>query len=125
MRLAWTVFTIFVFFDTTQNIGSNAIRASGRQKLGAFITGIAYWTLGIPVTCVLVFWQTWGIMGIWVGPTLAVLFNTVAYQIIVKSINWTELIREAEKGRADAKKVQVEEENEQIEDGFKKTNSLN
>lgn len=103
MKLAWTVFTIFVFFDTTQNVGSSAIRASGRQRLGAFITGLAYWAIGIPVTCMLVFWQTWGITGIWVGPTLAVMFNTVAYQIIVKQTNWTELIREAEKERADAK----------------------
>lgn len=30
MRLAWTIFTIFVFFDTTQFIGTSAIRASGR-----------------------------------------------------------------------------------------------
>lgn len=76
----------------------------------------------------LVFWQTWGIMGIWIGPTLAVLFNTVAYQIMVKSTNWSELIRESEQGRAKAKveEAKVEEGDDmQTEDGFKKANSLN
>lgn len=56
MRLAWAIFTIFCFFDTTQTIGTNTIRASGRQRLGACITVSAYWALGIPVTCMLVFW---------------------------------------------------------------------
>ena len=56
MRLAWVVFMVFVFFDTTQGIGSSAIRASGKQSVGALITGLAYWALGIPVTCALVFW---------------------------------------------------------------------
>jgi MATE family multidrug resistance protein len=56
MRLAWGIFMVFVFFDTTQGIGSSAIRASGKQGMGALITGIAYWGLGIPVSCLLVFW---------------------------------------------------------------------
>lgn len=60
MRAAWLVFLIFVFFDTTQGIGSSAIRASGKQKMGSFITGLAYWAIGIPLTCMLVFWQTLG-----------------------------------------------------------------
>ena len=55
--------------------------------MGAFITGVAYWALGIPLTCLLVFWKTHGIRGIWVGPTVAVLFNTIAYQIIVKKMD--------------------------------------
>lgn len=29
MRLAWSIFLVFVFFDTTQFVGSSAIRASG------------------------------------------------------------------------------------------------
>ena len=88
MRLSWNVFLVFVFFDTTQGVGSSAIRASGKQNMGALSTGLAYWALGIPLTCLLVFWQTWGIQGIWIGPTAAVAFNTISYQIIVKRTNW-------------------------------------
>lgn len=105
MHLAWLIFLIFVFFDTTQAIGASAIRASGKQGAGSIITGFAYWGLGIPITCLLVFWQTLGIKGIWIGPTVSVFFITCAYQVIVMKTDWQNLIKEAEKQRAEAKKV--------------------
>ncbi len=88
MEQAWFVFLIFVVFDTTQGVGGSAIRASGKQKAGAIITGLAYFALGIPLTCLLVFWKTLGISGIWVGPTAAVAFITAAYQSIVTGTDW-------------------------------------
>jgi len=68
------------------------MRATGLQKTGSLITGLAYWALGIPLSCALVFWQTWGIFGIWVGPTAAVIFNTLAYMILVKNMDFEEII---------------------------------
>ena len=121
MRLCWAIFLVFAFFDTTQGIGSSAIKASGKQKVGALITGMAYWAIGIPITCMLVFWQTWGIKGIWVGPTVAVLFNTIAYHFIVKTTDWPTLILEAEKARAKAKEIPEEAA---AEDDFKKVKAL-
>lgn len=79
MHLCWNVFLVFVFFDTTQGIGSSAIRAAGKQRVGALITGAAYFAIGIPITCMLIFWGTLGIKGIWVGPLLACVFITAAY----------------------------------------------
>ena len=66
----------------------SAIRATGKQKMGAFITGVAYWALGIPLTCLLVFKWTFGMLGIWMGPTVAVCFITIAYQFIVERTDW-------------------------------------
>ena len=99
MSLAWSVFMIFIMFDTVQSIGSAAIRASGKQKMGAFITGMAYWAVGIPLCLVLCFKYTYGIKGIWWGATSAVIFNFIAYTIIVSGMNWTQIIEEAAKIR--------------------------
>jgi len=64
--------------------------------MGSLITGAGYWALGIPLTCILVFWKTLGMTGIWIGPTASVCFITIAYQIIVMRTNWKELIVESE-----------------------------
>ena len=90
MRQAWNIFLCFVFVDTMQGVGSSAIRAAGKQKVGALVTSIGYWAIGIPLTCGLVFSEgiAMGIRGIWVGPTASCLVITVAYQIIFSQIDW-------------------------------------
>ena len=45
------------------------------------MTAIAYWALGIPVTCFMVFYHSYGILGIWAGTALAVIVITVAYMV--------------------------------------------
>ena len=52
------------------------------------MTATAYWVLGIPSTLLLVFYFPFGIAGIWVGPTIAVLFLTVAYTTVFLGIDW-------------------------------------
>ena len=94
MKLAWGVFMVFVFFDTTQNVAMSAIRASGRQKLGAIMTACAFFALGIPATLLFVFSFDLGIKGIWIGPTLSVLFLTIAYQSISSVLSWEDIIEE-------------------------------
>ena len=94
MRLAWNIFLCFVFVDTMQGVGSSAIRAAGKQKVGALVTSIGYWAIGIPLTCGMVFSDriAMGIRGIWIGPTASCLIITVAYQIIFSQIEWHQLI---------------------------------
>jgi len=89
---AWTIFNVFVFVDTTQGIAASAVKASSKQQIGAVITFLAYWAIGIPVTCLMVFRFDQGTYGIWIGPTLACFFNTIAYLVMFKRANWDELI---------------------------------
>lgn len=70
----------------------SVIRASGKQTSGAIITGIAYFALGIPISYVCAFNKGMSIRGLWVGPTVAVAFNSVMYNIIISCMNWKELI---------------------------------
>ena len=87
---------VYVMFDTTQSIGLAAIRASGNQKVGSIVTGSAYWVIGIPLSLVLCFGGDFGIKGIWIGCTSAVLFNTLAYSYIVGNMDWPKTIFDAE-----------------------------
>ena len=47
-----------------------------------------------------------GIKGIWVGPTLSVIFITLAYQMIVYLTDWQKLFEEQREEREAAKKVE-------------------
>ena len=99
MKLAWTIFLVFVFFDTTQGVAMSAIRAAGQQKYGAIITACAYFIIGIPAACIFVFKYDFGIRGIWGGPTLAVTFLTITYMTIFSNIKWLDLIQKAKEQR--------------------------
>jgi hypothetical protein len=46
-----------------------------------------------------VFKADWGIAGIWMGPAIACVYNTVCYIVIFSRINWPDLIEEAAKKR--------------------------
>ena len=96
---AWWIFMFFIIFDTTQGIAMSAIRASGKQKIGAIVTFISYWIVGIPITTSSVFKADQGIAGIWYGPTVAVFINTLVYVAIFYKMDWDMLILKAAEQR--------------------------
>ena len=110
MHLAWPLFMVFVFFDTTQGIAQAAIRASGKQQVGTLITSIAYIAVGIPLAALLCFKYNMGIKGIWAGPTVAVAINTVCYLLIFARLDWDKLIAEAAVKRQQDDKFQAEKQ---------------
>lgn len=55
--------------------------------------------LGIPVSLLCVFVWDSGILGLWIGPTCAVLFNTGCYMLLIKMIDWQQLIESVEERR--------------------------
>lgn len=86
------IFVVFVFFDTTQGVAMNAIRASQSQSLGAILKTTAFWLLGLFVTLILVFKYSYGIKGVWLGPAIATMSLTFVYMITLNRIEWPELI---------------------------------
>lgn len=73
-------------------MAGSSIRATGKQKWGAIVTTVAYWVIGIPSAAFLAFKMNAGLLGIWVGPTLATGFNFCMYLKIFRGINWPDLI---------------------------------
>ena len=93
MIYAWPVLLVFTLFDTTQAMAMSVVRASGKQGLGAFVTGTAYFIFGIPASWYFAFVLDLGLRGLWIGPTIAVAYNTICYNIIIACIDWKELVR--------------------------------
>ncbi len=73
-------------------IAATAMRASGQQKFGAKLTFVAYFVFGIPLALVLISLFELENAGLWCGPMIACAFNTAAYLIIFKRMDWPSLI---------------------------------
>ncbi len=84
--------------------------------MGALITGIAYFCLGIQLTLLMVFKYEAGITGIWCGPILATAFNTVMYITMFTKIDLDSLIKDSKQKREADKMLQAKQNEE---DGFK------
>ena len=124
IKLAWAIFVVFVFFDTTQGVAMSCIQASGLQRYGAMITACAYFVIGIPSALVFVFKYDFGIRGIWMGPTLAVIFLTVTYMIIFSNIDWFSLIQKSKEQREKDQQSNEIKVDDEVEDEEKKANKV-
>lgn len=71
----------------------------GKQAIGSTVTITGYWILGIPISLLAVFYYGWGIVGLWVGPSVAIVFNSVFYYILIIKADWDSIARDAEKRR--------------------------
>lgn len=100
MALAWPVLQLYVIFDTLQGEAQAVVRGAGQQKLGSYLTSSAYWVFGIEISLVSSFYWDCGIAGIWFGPCFAVLYLTVTYNMIIKCINWNDIVEKSKERRA-------------------------
>jgi MATE family multidrug resistance protein len=80
---AYPLMLCYVFFDCIQCVGAGIIRGLGKQGRSSIGTVIGYWGIGIPVALINVFALEWGLVGLWIGPTLAIAFNFCFYFRIV------------------------------------------
>jgi Na+-driven multidrug efflux pump len=94
MEHAWFVFIIFVFFDCMQAVSSGCISGLALTPRVRFVSIVGYWVLGLPLSCVLVFYAKMSIQGLWFGPTLAVAHNFIRYELAIKQTPWQELVDE-------------------------------
>ena len=69
---------LFELFDGFQTVATGALRGLGdtRSSMLAHLAG--YWAIGLPITYVLCFRLGWGVRGIWVGLTTALILIGVA-----------------------------------------------
>lgn len=100
---AYPVILIYVFFDCVQCCGQGIIRGLGKQGAASIGTVIGYWVLGVPIACVAVFVLNWGIVGLWIGPTVAIAFNFSFYYLMVLRTDWQKVADDAAARRAKEK----------------------
>ncbi len=75
------------------------IRGLGKQGAASIGTVIGYWVIGIPFALFAVFKLEWGIIGLWLGPSLAILFNFFYYFVMVVRTDWQKVADAAEARR--------------------------
>ncbi|HEY1984236.1 MAG TPA: MATE family efflux transporter [Terracidiphilus sp.] len=62
---------VFQIFDGIQTVSTGALRGLGETRVAMFANFVGYWILGLPLGITLCFVLHWGIYGLWIGLTLA------------------------------------------------------
>ena len=70
--LLW-IAAAFQIFDGVQTISTGGLRGLGETRVPMFANLIGYWILGLPLGLILCFVLKWGIYGMWIGLTLALI----------------------------------------------------
>jgi len=70
--LLW-IAAAFQIFDGIQTVCIGALRGLGETRVPMFANLVGYWVLGLPLGFILCFVLKWGIYGMWIGLTLALI----------------------------------------------------
>jgi multidrug resistance protein, MATE family len=70
--LLW-IAAAFQVFDGVQTICTGALRGLGETRAPMLANFVGYWILGLPLGLILCFVLKWGIYGMWIGLTLALI----------------------------------------------------
>ena len=70
--LLW-IAAAFQIFDGVQTVCTGALRGLGETRAPMFANFVGYWILGLPLGLILCFVLKWGIYGMWLGLTLALI----------------------------------------------------
>jgi MATE family multidrug resistance protein len=63
----------FQIFDGIQIVSTGALRGMGETRTPMVANLVGYWLLGLPLGFALCFQLKWGIYGLWIGLTLALM----------------------------------------------------
>ena len=86
---------IFQLPDAVNGSIQGIFRGSGRQNIGAQLNFAAYYLLGIPFGCVLAFTFGLGVVGLWIGMTVALTIIATVGTILVVRSDWSKLSDDA------------------------------
>jgi len=68
----------FQIFDGIQTVSTGALRGLGETRVPMVANFVGYWILGLPLGLSLCFGLHWGIYGLWIGLTLALVVIALA-----------------------------------------------
>ena len=89
------IVAIFQVPDAINGSVQGIFRGSGRQNIGAQLNFVAYYMLGIPFGCVLAFTFGQGVVGLWIGMTVALTIIAIVGTTLVVRSDWAKLSEEA------------------------------
>ena len=68
----------FQIFDGVQTVCTGALRGLGETRVPMLANLVGYWVLGLPLGLTLCFVLHWGIYGMWIGLTLALIVISIS-----------------------------------------------
>lgn len=70
--LLW-IAAAFQIFDGVQTVCTGALRGLGETRAPMIANLVGYWIVGLPLGLILCFVLKWGVYGMWIGLTLALI----------------------------------------------------
>jgi MATE family multidrug resistance protein len=67
----------FQLFDGTQAVVTGVLRGIGETRMPMIINVIGHWLFGLPVGYALCFWYAWGVLGLWIGLSMGLIFTAL------------------------------------------------
>ncbi|KAF3437231.1 hypothetical protein FNV43_RR19984 [Rhamnella rubrinervis] len=82
------ILAISCFLDGFQGVLSGIAMGCGWQKIGAYVNFAAFYLLGVPCACILVFVYHMGAKGLWLGIIVAFVVQVLFFLFITVSSDW-------------------------------------
>ncbi|KAB5592882.1 MATE efflux family protein [Ceratobasidium theobromae] len=86
---------VFQVVDGINCVAGGALRARGKQSLGALVNITAYYVIGIPFGIYLAFWWGAGLQGLWIGLTTALYYSAVISSYVLLRTDWAKEVLRA------------------------------
>lgn len=87
------VVAVFQVFDGTNAVSGGILRARGKQFTGALLSLSGYYVIGIPIGIWLAFESDMGLVGLWVGLTLALVYCSAWGIYLCITADWQKEVR--------------------------------
>ncbi|XP_006901273.1 PREDICTED: multidrug and toxin extrusion protein 1-like [Elephantulus edwardii] len=72
------------------------LRGSGNQRVGAIVNAIGYYVIGLPIGISLIFAAKLGVLGLWSGIIICVVFQAACFVGFITQLNWKKACQKAQ-----------------------------
>ena len=85
---AWPAYLTFLLVDGLSEQGGAVMLGLGRMGIGAAVTFVGFFIVGLPSSMYLAYYKDFEISGIWIGATLGTIFLLIFYNAFVCFLDW-------------------------------------
>lgn len=83
--------------DAFNVLGAGILRGQGRQRIGSILNMISYYIIALPIGYELAFKFEYGLVGLWIGLILGVIFLASSEFICMYRSNWQKILADSHK----------------------------